>query len=331
MNDVRDRFRGMDTTTMPGAASSRDMVRIVLADSNYSDRLLLVDALANSGIRGIKVVETLHQIETYVSKRLTDLVACDIDTGGGDAIDLVRQVRYGSIGRNPFTICLVLSSHPSEEIVKSASDAGADGVLRKPYSRERLVSTLLKIIHRRPKFVVSSDYIGPNRRLRSRETEVADDLIDAPNTLLEKVQGTFNFESTLRKIGIAAIRVNENKIRANIRRLNVLVQRLVTNRSCDLSEGAVRNGFAEIADLALETEQRIRKQGSLARVEDKRTLIACRGLQAAAEQMFSGAFEGASERSMGVIVETLALMDGWVDARITEPPLKGIASPIPST
>ncbi len=81
---------------------------------------------------------------------------------------LVRRLRTGEFGVNPFA-CVVLTSWRHEAAaLRSAVDSGADHVLLCPYSPARFLERVHAMLDRERQFVVGSDYIGPDRRRRSR-------------------------------------------------------------------------------------------------------------------------------------------------------------------
>lgn len=65
---------------------------------------------------------------------------------------------------DPFTPIIAVLSEASPGTVRRGVDSGADDLLIHPWSEGYLDQRLQNIIHNRKPFVVTSDYVGPDRR-----------------------------------------------------------------------------------------------------------------------------------------------------------------------
>ena len=91
-----------------------------------------------------------------------DLIIVDADLPDGDVFETIAWMRNGDIGYNPFV--------PA------------------PISAGEVFKRILSIINDRKPFVVTSDYIGPDRRA-SKRRDPSVPLTDVPNTLRNKAVG----------------------------------------------------------------------------------------------------------------------------------------------
>ena len=73
-------------------------------------------------------------------------------------------------------------------MVKKVIESGSDDLLPKPLSSGHLISRIEQLVQARKSFVVTSEYIGPDRRnTEERESEIT--LLQVPNSLRVKVTG----------------------------------------------------------------------------------------------------------------------------------------------
>lgn len=83
---------------------------------------------------------------------------------------------------------IVTTWEADQDLVEKVADCGADALLVKPFAPKQLIERIEFLANRRKKFVVTSGYVGPDRRKdQTRESPIP--LIDVPNTLRAKVQG----------------------------------------------------------------------------------------------------------------------------------------------
>lgn len=119
-----------------------------------------------------------------------DLILLD---GGRDAKasgDLLRSLRLGEIGANPF--CPVIETHWAVDgkLTLKAPPVGADAVLLKPYAVATLVRQIAYLARQRPPYVAATGYLGPDRRaLSPRAARPGDGVVPVPNTLAERIDG----------------------------------------------------------------------------------------------------------------------------------------------
>jgi CheY-like chemotaxis protein len=95
-------------------------------------------------------------------------------------------VRTGQEGLNPFTIMMLTAWDLSKSVVTAAIDSGADDLIARPFSIGQFNRRLKTLVEARKQFVVTSDYVGPDRRKDPARGTTAE-LIDVPNTLRGKV------------------------------------------------------------------------------------------------------------------------------------------------
>ena len=186
----------------------------LLADKDTLVRGAVRSMLRNSGFREIRVGATVFDLEEQICEPDTDLVISEIDLTGGDLCELVRRVRHHRTRANPFLPFIALTGEPSPELVGNIMDAGIDTLLAKPMSTQQLQNRIVSLIRARKPFVVTSDYIGPDRRGDDeRESEV--ELLEVPNTLQIKALGGQIDSEIQARIDAMIAKINLQKIERN--------------------------------------------------------------------------------------------------------------------
>ncbi len=171
-------------------AKHRPEVLIVLGDPASQNRQILRNAMTDQGFRTVRDYSKLSMVREEVTKSLPDLLICDTHMSDGDVCDFVMELRHNQVGNNPFVPVILYTWDARPELVRRVANSGADDLLAAPISPAKLFARIDALVARRKPFVVTSDYIGPDRRKdRAREGSDEIPLIEVPNTLRAKVLG----------------------------------------------------------------------------------------------------------------------------------------------
>jgi hypothetical protein len=152
-------------------------------------------------------------VREIIAARMVDLLVLDVDLPDGDAVALVRDIRRGKVGRNPFVSVIFVTRESESEVIRRAVNSGVDLILIKPLSAGRLFARIDRLVADRKPFIVTGDYVGPDRRNRPLAIRSFGDapnmLYDVPNTLKDKLEG--------RKVSTSAL---SGEIEATMQRMN---------------------------------------------------------------------------------------------------------------
>jgi len=162
-------------------------VKIVVADDEAFMREIVVNALTSGGYREIRSVAKLGLLQEVVDSLYPDLLILNGDMTDGDSVDFVRRLRLFRIGRNPFVPIIMTAWNAEQAFVRKVVDSGADVLVAKPFAAGQLFARIDFLTTARPPFVVTSSYIGPDRRKSARADEYPH--FDVPNTLKERIGG----------------------------------------------------------------------------------------------------------------------------------------------
>ena len=204
-------------------------VLLYYAEAKSELRLTIRTTLNREGFEDTRDFGSLADLWTAVQGKAPDLVLVDAEmvTAEADGVKFMRDIRYGQLGDNPYIpiICTVWNSE--QDLIRELINAGPDDLLIKPFSPKDLFDRIEALVTRRKPFVITSDYIGPDRRKDSAR-ENSDNLIDVPNTLSTKLSGkSVNQEELQRQIQSVNHEVNEMKLKRNAFHISFLVELLL--------------------------------------------------------------------------------------------------------
>lgn len=189
----------------------RAAIKVVLADGDIYTAQGLRNALTNEGYRDVRTVARLTVLRDVMMAEMVDLLVLDADLPDGNAIGLVKDVRRGGMGRNPFLPIILLTWASEPKAVQRAVNSGVDLILVKPLSPAQLFSRIDGLVADRKPFVVTADYVGPDRR--SQEDPKAAGRFDVPNTLKEKMEGRpVDLAALSGRIGAALQQMNASRL-----------------------------------------------------------------------------------------------------------------------
>jgi len=167
---------------------AENLARVAIYDPIRQNLRVTRYALYEIGFREIEAAASLSELRARLDDQPCDLVVIDAEEGG-DVFAFVSALRNGRIGSNPFTVVFLTCWTRDEPTVRRALDSGADDLVARPFSASFLKERVNAAIERRKRFVVTSEYVGPDRRSAPREGAGEPRYLDAPNTLRAAAKG----------------------------------------------------------------------------------------------------------------------------------------------
>lgn len=195
--------------------SHLDHIRVILAEPNSELRTSLKESLNGFGLKNVTITGNLSGVVGAVNAGEVDLLIANNSLPEGDFNTYVNELRHGRHGDNPFLVVITLVGEASSEAVHAAISSGTDHVIAKPFSAQALIEKVTELTHTRKRFVVTSDYIGPDRRIQHRAGTIEIPLIDVPNPLHHRTRGGENNAQHRHRIEHAQLRINEQKVLRN--------------------------------------------------------------------------------------------------------------------
>ncbi len=163
-------------------------VECYLGEPNDQVREGLRSILRDCGFRRARTFSRIGDLLNAVKEETPALLIAsdDLDPSMFDAI---RDIRHFKIGRNPFLMIGLLVRGDVEGAVKRALLAGADDVMIKPVSPGKMMERLAHLTNNRVPFIVTNDYLGPERRRAGDPRPSQIRQLDVVNTLKHACEG----------------------------------------------------------------------------------------------------------------------------------------------
>ncbi len=242
--------------------------KVLLFDTEPTNLRVTRAALFEIGFREIESVQEFKTFSKHISHGDYDLIIAEVHNAGGGVADLMKKLRTGDIGVNPFVVTITTSWDRQAESVRQLVDAGVDDLLLRPFSTRDLAARLHAAVTARKGFVVTGDYVGPDRRgIADRDNSA--ELFHPPNTLRNSVDGDQNIAvSHNEEIDAARQKMSRERIRTLAMRIIVAVELKVND-----PEAGANIDPEEIDGLARELRRRLRGRGAPDAIELASALV----------------------------------------------------------
>ncbi len=160
--------------------------------------------LNNLGVRELVEANTFVNAHSAFANEHFDLVVMNAEIDGTDATYLLRETRAGRLGKDPFVVGVLLLSTTEESKVHSCANAGPDDLLLIPFAPDQISTRIGAFANRRKPFVVTHDYIGPDRRRQVRPGATTAAAFSVPNPIQAKGMGAASERYDAQKAQIMA-------------------------------------------------------------------------------------------------------------------------------
>ncbi len=171
------------------ARISYDTADTLIYDPVGAHRNATRAALYTLGFRNIEVCGTLDDLSRIIKRVPPDLVLCEAQGADTELCAMIQTMRQGTGGHaNPFLVIIVTAWEKSLPLVTRVLNSGADDLVLRPFSTALLKARIDAHTQRRKHFVITHEYVGPDRRNDSdRGTNT--ELFQPPNSLKMKANG----------------------------------------------------------------------------------------------------------------------------------------------
>ncbi|MCR4377344.1 MAG: response regulator [Rhodospirillales bacterium] len=238
-----------------------DQVDILLIDPDRAVRSTIRNILIDNGFRNVTMGSGLADIESKFQINMPDLLISDIKLGDGSLSDFVYKLRHHDVGSNPFLPIIATAWSPTSDDVRSVVQSGADDIVAKPLSAGQLLQRIMMLIKARKPFVVTSAYIGPDRRKPGEDAERGEHIeqIMVPNVLKAKAtaDGRLNVAQIQREIDACSKKVNLQKLDRHAHQALWLVDRIVPGLAYGSPDEATSRSLERLLYVAEDTGRRM--------------------------------------------------------------------------
>ncbi|MDG5495442.1 response regulator [Niveispirillum sp. BGYR6] len=166
-------------------------VQVMIVDKDSNTRRLLRGILSRVGIDKITDFPNTTDVPAALLASPPDLLFIDADAAEPEGLRFVQNLRHAQQPHNPFLCIIAMTWQPTQPLMMRFTASGADDLMVKPFSAKQVQDRLTNLIDGRKGFVVTADYIGPDRRRQPREG-IQIPLFNVPNSLRLKVTGLFD-------------------------------------------------------------------------------------------------------------------------------------------
>ncbi|MFT3808761.1 MAG: hypothetical protein QM698_02480 [Micropepsaceae bacterium] len=261
-----------------------DSVTVALYDPVALNRNATRNVMYSLGFREIESYGALEDLRRAMATRDFDLVALEGSSVEDPVYDFIRRVRRGEIPCNPFAVVVVTTWLPEAQLVRKVMDAGADDLLTRPFSTAMLGERLRTHAHARKGFVVTADYVGPDRRKDASRPNSARP-IDVVNSLkMKAVEGKSGYEAQIAvRAGVSEGRKSINAERMRRAAFQIGVIAGFVHQQANRTDQTVR--LSDLEKIALTA----RELEALARQEEAAQVIGtCETIIDVAEKSMNG-------------------------------------------
>ncbi len=122
-------------------------IRALIVDDSSVMRKIVERSLRQAGLDPLVVHEAGSGTEglEVLKAKPVDLILSDINMPVMDGLEFLRQVRVQNLA--PGVPVVMITTESSEEHVRQAIEAGAQGYIRKPFTAEQVKERVLPLVH----------------------------------------------------------------------------------------------------------------------------------------------------------------------------------------
>jgi DNA-binding response OmpR family regulator len=278
---------------------SFDSVDVLIYDPVPSNRTATRAAMYALGFRRTETVSTLEAFVESVQKSPPDIALCEAQGAAEELCNTIQQLRQGSAGHNPFIVIIVTAWEKNTNMINRVVSSGADDLLLRPFSTALLGQRIETHIERRKGFVITTDYVGPDRRKDTgRPSSV--ELFEPPNSLKMKAKDKLSNEAIARKLDVELKTAREKLTSEKLRRDSFqicILWRLI--QDAPVTAGQLSPDIAKLQSLVKSIERRSID------TEFAPAVDWCQAVTAAAEGLALGVDRNASMHLLGHAALTL--------------------------
>lgn len=246
---------------MPAAVNiSKARIHLIVHEPGI--RRTVRDLLRTIGAEDVILGKEFADIRIAITENSPDLVILGSSFPGGDVTALIRDVRHNKVGKDPFLPVISLTSEATQELVDSVAGSGSDDLLVYLLSPAQLLARIEFLIEKRKPFIVTGDYIGPDRRGADAFVEGQGEIprIDVPNALRATVKDEMTKQEMEMAIKASLGTVNGQRLGHGGERIAWLIHRIIAGYQTEtggILEPKVSGFLTELVKLGDETTKRL--------------------------------------------------------------------------
>lgn len=119
------------------------MSTVLVVDDSASMRTLISFTLKEKGYTVVEAADGNQGLNLSLQQRFNCIIT-DVNMPGLNGIELTKQIRSSNV--NKYTPILILTTETSYDFINQGKSAGATGWLTKPFTPNKLITVLRKVI-----------------------------------------------------------------------------------------------------------------------------------------------------------------------------------------
>ncbi len=183
-----------------------------LIDPELNTRRLLRSILSRIGLNAVQEFSGTTEAIGALAVTAPDFMLVDADFNDGEGLRFIHALRHNQFATNPFIGVVAMTWQPTPNLLVRFTGSGADDLMMKPFSTRMVHERVQNLVEGRKPFVVTSDYIGPDRRKTPRPEGQHTPLFSVPNTMRLKALGCFDRAAVADEIAVCLMAVNAQKV-----------------------------------------------------------------------------------------------------------------------
>jgi DNA-binding response OmpR family regulator len=256
-----------------------ESAQTIVYDPVVSNRTSTRASLLSLGFRNVELSQSLEMLTESLTDKAPDLLLAEVSGAEAEICNIMQSVRQGTLGKNPFMVMIATTWRRDGTIVGKVLNSGADDLVARPFSTSVLGERIRAQVERRKGFVVTSNYIGPDRRRDPNRPGV--ETVSVPNSLKVRMTDGLPAEEAERRIAEAVEQskglMNAQKVRRDA--VQLCVQwRFLEQRSTDM-----RDFFEVLARLGTIADEIKRRTGTSDGIEKESALELCEAIMSSVQ------------------------------------------------
>ncbi len=231
--------------------------RVLVGEPDEKLRTEIQRALLKVGFKFVEVTGSASHIAESIRRNEVDVLVSETALHDGDVCNLSYRMRHHELGDNPFPIVIAIMNDTSRRAVTQAIDSGVDDVLLKPLDKHQLVRRVARLTRGRKAFVVTSDYIGPDRRKRDRPGSQRIPTVPVPNPLRPEAADDMPGRTMQDEIDRVSRIINEQKMERHAFQIWYLVDRVIHQEDKGLDDETIQADLERLVYVAEDISRRL--------------------------------------------------------------------------
>ncbi len=150
------------------AQNQLKMYKILIVDADLELAKVLRTMLIEMGFGDVHLTRSGQEAYWKLKDEAFDFLITEWNTQAMDGISLLRKIRRSADSPNPTLPIIMLTGRAEQPDVFTARDLGINEFVVKPFTAKTIYNRIERIIENPRPFVVSPNFVGPERRARGK-------------------------------------------------------------------------------------------------------------------------------------------------------------------